>query len=26
MEDFHQAIIYYQRAKKAFEALSDIGG
>jgi tetratricopeptide (TPR) repeat protein len=26
MENFQQAVIYYQRAKKAFESLSDIGG
>jgi tetratricopeptide (TPR) repeat protein len=26
MENFQQALIYYQRAKKAFEFLSDIGG
>jgi tetratricopeptide (TPR) repeat protein len=26
MESFHQALIYYQKAKKAFEDISDIGG
>lgn len=26
MENFEQALVYYQRAKKLFESLSDIGG
>ena len=26
MEDFHHALIYYQKARKAFEDISDIGG
>jgi tetratricopeptide (TPR) repeat protein len=26
MEDFEQALAYYQKARKAFESLSDIGG
>jgi len=26
MENFHQALVYYQKAKKAFESLADIGG
>ncbi len=26
MENFQQALVYYQKAKKAFESLSDIGG
>jgi len=26
IENFEQALVYYQRAKKAFESLSDIGG